>query len=87
MREAHLQAPSTKRKSQGWWSLVVLQFGGDGEKIRNVYTSIIFKWKFVTKLICNSTKGGGNASRLSGVVVPTWPVVEDGIQHKLSSGC
>jgi hypothetical protein len=65
---------------------LALQFGSDSEKIRNVYTSIIFKWKFVTKLKRRSTNGGGNASRLSGVVVSTWPVVEDGIQHGLGSG-
>jgi hypothetical protein len=42
------------------------------------------KWGcFWNYFISSSAKGGGNASRLAGVVVPTWPVVEDGIQHCL----
>jgi hypothetical protein len=64
---------------------MALQFGGDGVKllVKLPHFNAPFN---VNQLIRSSTKGGGNASRLSGVVVPTWPVVEDGIDHGLSSG-
>jgi len=71
---------------------MAIQFGGDGEKfgadvklaVKHVGSAVV--WDGGHHLIRNSTKGGGNASQLSEAVVPTWPVVEDGIQHGLSSG-
>jgi hypothetical protein len=73
---------------------LALQLGGDGEQFFADALALNRHGYVVTRLHCitgghlirSSTKGGGNASRLSGVVVPTWPVVEDGIQHRLSSG-